>query len=157
MKSIRSVGVKLSTKRTHFVAFSRPPPNQKKKRYGLCFFCFQQTNSRRKWKKNKVISESNSKSIIAADDHLIFSKQHPSICWFVSFLKNSWSESAKVNEKRDTIVCFQFVPVSFEVITNCLRFITLRTFAQSTDAKQQNRQNEIANIRREQIIHVEKA
>jgi hypothetical protein len=37
MKSIRSVGVKLGTKRTHFVAFSRPPPNQKEKRYGLCF------------------------------------------------------------------------------------------------------------------------
>jgi hypothetical protein len=31
---------------------------------------------------------------------------------------------------------FEFVPVSFEEITNCLRFITLRTCAQST-AKQQ--------------------
>jgi hypothetical protein len=38
MKSIRSVGVKLGTKRTHFVAFSRPPPNQKK--IWALLFCF---------------------------------------------------------------------------------------------------------------------
>lgn len=97
----------------------------------------QQTNSRRKWKKNKVINESNWKSIITADDHLIFSKQHPSIHPSVHFCSKTVGVIQPKSMRSVTLSSvFEFVPVSFKEITNCLRFITLRTCAQST-AKQQ--------------------
>ena len=50
---------------------------------------------------------------------------------------------------------FEFVPVSFEEITNCLRF-TRCAPALNRLRNNKNHQNEIANIRREQIIHVER-
>lgn len=117
----------------------------------------QQTNSRRRWKKNKVISGSNSKSIIAADDHLIFSKQHPSIHLLVRFF---------FKKQLKWISQSQWEAWHYRLFLSLFRFHLKKSrtvCVSSRCAPALNRlrnnkiiKNEIANIRREQIIHVER-